>query len=113
MHPTITVSSHRSERIGAEDYNVTGELQIRGIKKEVEIYFHYLGKWKTEYWKEDGTSGLVTRVGFNGSITLNRHDFQVDWNSEMENSGVVASHEIEITIDVEGLHQGDMQKLGI
>lgn len=108
-HPKIIFTSKNSERVGASDYKVIGMLDIRGITKEVVIDFHYLGKWKTNYWKDSENVINVTRVGFSGSAKLNRHDFDVDWNDNMENGGVVVGHEIEVFLDLEGLDEEDMQ----
>jgi polyisoprenoid-binding protein YceI len=109
-HPKAFFKSLKTERIGATDYKLHGELTLNGITKPVEAKVKYLGKWKTPYWVDDKTMKEVTRLGFHGSTKINRHDFKVDWNGEMEKGGVVVSREIKISIEVEALHQAELEK---
>ena len=51
-------------------------------------------------------SGPVTRVGFLATTTIDRNDFGVSWNGDMENGGVVVGNKVLITIDVEALLEG-------
>src|ERR1700730_1246378 len=87
-HPTITFKSTSGQCVGASDYKVSGALTIRGISRLVVLDLHYLGKWRTPYWTDAGDAGPVMRVGFVGEARINRHDFQVNWNGQLENSGV-------------------------
>jgi polyisoprenoid-binding protein YceI len=109
-HPTITFRSTGSKCVGAADYEVAGDLTIRGVSRLVVVGMHYLGKWRTPYWTDAGDAGPVTRVGFVGEARINRHDFQVSWNSQIENSGVVVSDEVVNKVDVEALRETEMQK---
>ncbi|HEV3258810.1 MAG TPA: YceI family protein [Gemmataceae bacterium] len=110
-HPAITFRSTGSECVGAADYKVIGDLTIRGVTRRVTLDMHYLGKWRTPYWAASGNAGTVTRVGFVGETRLNRHDFQVSWNGQLENRGVVVSDEIHIKVDVEGLLEAEFKAL--
>jgi cytochrome c-type biogenesis protein CcmE len=71
---------------------------------------HYLGKWRTPYWTDTGDAGPVTRVGFVGEAHINRHDFQVSWNGQLENGGVVVGDEVIIRIDVEALRETELKQ---
>ena len=82
-----------------------------GISRQVTLDLHYLGKWRTPYWTASGNAGTVTRLGFVGETSLNRHDFQVSWNGQLEEGGVVVSAEIDITIDVEALLEPELKAL--
>ena len=62
---------------------------------------HYLGKWPTPYWTDKSDAGPVTRLGFTGETRINRHDFGVSWNADMEKGGIVVGNEVIITIDAE------------
>ncbi len=110
MHPTIAFKSTRGECVGASDYKVAGALTIRGISRPVVLDMHYLGKWRTPYWTQSGDAGPVTRVGFAGEARINRHDFHVSWNGQLENGGVVVGDEVIIKVDVEALHETELQK---
>ncbi|NGX46078.1 MAG: Protein YceI [Chlamydiae bacterium] len=108
-YPTASFKSLKSERLGASDYKLQGELQLNGVTKTIETKVKYLGKWKTPYWVDDKTMKEVMRLGFHGSTKINRHDFKVDWNGEMEKGGVVVSPEIKISIEVEALSQVEVE----
>ncbi len=105
-HPAITFQSTRAERVGASDYEVTGHLTIRGVTRSVTVDMHYLGRWRTPYYE-----ARVTRVGFTGTARINRHDFSVNWNSPMENVGVVVGSDVLITVDVEAILEAELRSV--
>jgi polyisoprenoid-binding protein YceI len=105
-YPTITFRSTKAGRIGASDYELTGILAIRGVTRSVPLELHYLGKWRTPY-----NDARVTRVGFSGGTKINRHDFGVSWNSEMEQGGVVVGSEVVITVDIEAILDTELRPL--
>ena len=110
QHPTITFKSTACKCVGPTDYEVTGDLTIRGVSRPVKVEMHYQGKWRTPYWTDAGDAGPIARVGFTGQTRINRHDFQVNWNGDLENRGVVVSDEIFITVDVEALLESELSK---
>jgi polyisoprenoid-binding protein YceI len=105
-HPAITFQSSESERVGASDYAMTGNITIRGVTRPVTLDLHYLGRWKTPY-----NEARVTRVGFTGKTRLDRHDFAVNWNSLMENAGRVVGTEVLITVDVEAILEAELRPI--
>jgi polyisoprenoid-binding protein YceI len=105
-HPTITFKSTKAERIGGTEYQLTGELTIRGVTRHVTLTLRYLGRWRTPY-----NDARVARLGFTGETRINRHDFAVSWNSQMEDAGTVVGSDVVITIDVEA--HSLMEKLNI
>jgi polyisoprenoid-binding protein YceI len=109
-HSTILFKSTGSKCVGANDYEVAGDLTIRGISRPVVLGMHYLGKWRTPYWTDAGDAGPVTRVGFVGEARINRHDFQVSWNGQLENSGVVVGDEVFIKVDVEAFLETELKR---
>jgi polyisoprenoid-binding protein YceI len=109
-HGAITFRSTASKCIGSTDYEVTGDLIIRGVRRSVVVAMHYLGKWRTPYWTDAGDAGPISRVGFVGEARINRRDFQVDWNGDLENRGVVVSDEVFITVDVEALLESELER---
>jgi polyisoprenoid-binding protein YceI len=109
-HPIISFKSTGSQCVGASDYKVSGDLTIRGVSRPVVLEMHYLGKWNTPYWTDAGDAGPITRVGFVGQTRINRHDFGVSWNGQLDNSGVVVSDEVFIKLDVEALLEAELKK---
>lgn len=108
--PAITFKSTKSVCVGASDYEVTGDLTIRGITRPAVVSMHYLGKWRTPYWTDAGDAGPVTRVGFVGQTRINRHDFKVSWNGQLEGGGVVVGDEVIIKVDVEALLETELKR---
>ncbi len=109
-YPTIAFKSTGSKCVGATDFEVAGDLTIRGVSRPVVLAMHYLGKWPTPYWTAAGDAGPVTRVGFVGETRINRQDFGVSWNGRLENGGVVVSDEVFIKVDVEALLEPELQR---
>jgi polyisoprenoid-binding protein YceI len=109
-HPTISFKSTGSKCVGASDYEVAGELTIGGVSRPAVLQMHYLGKWRTPYWTDAGDAGPVTRVGFVGEARINRHDFQVSWNGQLENGGVIVGDEVLIKVDIEALLETELKK---
>ena len=109
-YPTISFKRTGSKCVGASDYEVAGTLTIRGVSRPVVLQAHYLGKWRTPYWTAAGDAGPVTRVGFTGEARINRHDFQVSWNGQLENGGVVVGDEVIIKLDVEALLETELKR---
>jgi polyisoprenoid-binding protein YceI len=103
-HSEIRFQSSKAERVGANDYEVAGDLSVRGVTRPVSLDLHYLGLWRTPY-----NQARVTRVGFSGKTRINRHDFDVRWNSSMENGGVVVGTDVLITLDVEAILEPELQ----
>jgi polyisoprenoid-binding protein YceI len=47
--------------------------------------------------------GPKTRAGFLATSRINRRDFGVNWNGDLERGGLVVGDDIEITIDAEAI----------
>ena len=109
-HPTLSFQSTGSTCLGANDYEVAGALTIRGVSRPVVLDMHYLGRWSTPYWTDAGDAGPMARVGFVGEARINRHDFGVSWNGQLEKGGVVVGDEVFLKLDVEALLEADLQR---
>jgi polyisoprenoid-binding protein YceI len=105
-HPTITFKGDRVEVIGEHDFVVAGDLTIRGVSRRVELAVRHLGQWATPWWEDGQDKGPKVRAGFVAETAINRHDFGVSWNSEMDRGGVVVGDTVYITIDAEAILDG-------
>lgn len=105
-HPKITFRSTKVEMTGQYDALVTGDLTIRGVTRPVTLNVQHLGQWQTPWWEDGVDKGPKTRAGFYATTTINRHDFGVNWNSDLPDGGVVVSHNVDITIDAEAILEG-------
>lgn len=92
-HPVIRFRSSRVEPTARNEYRVTGELTIRGVTRPVALDVRYLGQCRSPF--DD------TRIGFTATTRIDRHDFGVSWNAELQDGGFVVGDEVFITIDAE------------
>lgn len=71
--PSISFQS-TSVKGDADNFTVTGTLELLGKKKEVEVAMQKVGEGKDPWGKY--------RAGFEGSFTINRGDFGMDYMKE-------------------------------
>ncbi len=74
---------------------IAGNLTIHGVTRAVVLDVKFLGSGKDPWGNE--------RAGFRADLTINRHDYGLNWNELLETGGVLVGDEIEIRVDVEGL----------
>src|SRR4051812_18759447 len=82
-YPEITFRSTSVEKVSEEQYRLVGDLTIKGTTKPVAIDFEFSGTAVDPF-------GNV-RVGFEGSTTINRRDWNVEWNAPLQGGGVLVS----------------------
>ncbi len=81
-------------------------LTIRGVTRPVTLRVKYFGQWSTPWWENGVDLGPKLRAGFLAETTINRHDFGVSWNANLDGGGLVVGNEVLITIDAEAVYQG-------
>lgn len=111
-HPKVEFEGRLTERVGDTHFKATSDVTIRGNTRPVDFDVAYLGQWEAPYWVGDENRGTMRRIGFEGRTRVNRHDFGVSWQDELPNGGVVASAEIDVVLDIEAIHVGDLEKTG-
>ena len=102
-YPEITFRGNQVEVLGNHDYNVTGELTIRGVTRPATLRVRYLGQWQTPWWEDGVDKGPRVRAGFVAETAISRHDFGVSWNDTMDRGGIVVGNTVHISIDVEAV----------
>lgn len=102
-HPHITFKGDGAAVRSAHEYTVTGDLTIRGITRKVDLDVSFLGQWGTPWWEDGVDKGPKTRAGFVATASINRHDFNVSWNAELDKGGLVVGDIVDITIDAEAI----------
>jgi polyisoprenoid-binding protein YceI len=111
-HPEITFAGRFTERTGAAHFKAEADLSIRGVTRTVPLDVAWLGEWTTPFWEGDVNRGEMSRIGFEATTRLNRHDFGVSWQDEIAGGGVVAGNEIDIVVDVEAILLADLESTG-
>jgi polyisoprenoid-binding protein YceI len=102
-HPEIRFQAKMRALRGPRDFLMAGDLTIRGITRPVTLEVHYQGTWTTPWWEGNVDKGPKIRAGFVATTRINRHDFNVSWNSPLDRGGIVVGDEVEITIDAEAI----------
>ena len=92
--PLIRFKSTRIEPVAVNAFIVTGELTIRGVTRSVALDAEYLGQVKSPF-DED------VSIGFSASARINRQDFGVSWNFNMENGGLVVGNDVLLNLELE------------
>lgn len=92
-HPQMTFKSTRISGDPSGEFEIVGDLTIRGVTKEVKLTAESHGTVR-DPWGQD-------RAGFSATGKINRHDFGLDWNVALEAGGVMVSPEVKITLDIE------------
>jgi len=90
--PTISFTSTAARRTGDAEFELDGDLTVRGVTRPVTIPFTFEGTAKDPYGN--------TRVGFEGSVTINRKDFGVSYNAALETGGVLISDKVTLEFEV-------------
>jgi polyisoprenoid-binding protein YceI len=103
--PEIMFRSNRVSLLSEHEYQVMGELTIRGVTHQATLDVRYLGHWQTPFWEDGVNKGPKTRAGFVATTTINRQDFGVTWNDIIDRDGVVVSNTVAIKIDVEAIRE--------
>jgi polyisoprenoid-binding protein YceI len=101
--PEIRFQGRRPRVASAHDYELPGDLTIRGVTRPVTLRVRYLGSWQTPWWEGNVDKGPKLRAGFVATTTIHRHDFGVSWNGALDRGGVVVGEDVEITIDAEAV----------
>jgi len=86
--PTITFVSTKFTPV-----SITGNLTIKGTTKQVTIPVTISGPVKTM------TGGKA--IGITGSVTINRQDYGVNWNKNLDQGGVVVSNDVLVNVSIE------------
>jgi polyisoprenoid-binding protein YceI len=93
-YPEITFKSTSIKPSGKKDvYNVTGNLTMRGVTKQVTVPVAFLG-FARDPWGND-------KAGFSLTTTVNRKDYGINWNKALDNGGVLLGDDVDISINLE------------
>src|SRR3954451_3032167 len=94
-NPEITFVSTEVTPVTSGDdlvLRVTGDLTIRGVTKPVTVDFAYEGAAVDPFGNQ--------RLGFEGSVVINRKDWGVNWNAALEAGGVLVSEKVTLEFEL-------------
>ncbi len=96
-HPKLTFSSTSFTKKSDSEYELTGDLTIRGTTKEVSLDVEYGGTVEDPYGQ--------TKAGFEVNGKINRKEFGLKWNAVTEAGSVVVSEEVKLQLSVQFVKQ--------
>jgi polyisoprenoid-binding protein YceI len=92
-HPEMTFTSTELKKIDNSQYELVGDLSIRGHVKSVSLKVNYEGKMVDFYGNE--------KHGFEVSGVINRKEFGLAWSAVTEAGGIVVSDEVKILANIQ------------
>ncbi|MGH8910917.1 MAG: YceI family protein, partial [Acidimicrobiia bacterium] len=91
-YPEITFSATAIAPESETEFKVTGDLTMRGVTKPVTVDIEFLGATIDPFGNE--------RVGFEGSVRVNRKDWGINWNAALEAGGMLVSEKVTLEFEV-------------
>lgn len=98
-HPTIKFQSTKITKDGNDEYEVTGDLTIRGVTRPVVLDVDSVTPEIKDPW------GFLRR-GASATTTISRKEFGVAFNQLLETGGVMVGDEVHISLDLELVRKG-------
>lgn len=96
--PTLTFTSTKVAAKDADTLDVTGNLTMHGVTKQITIPVEVLGSVKTPNGE---------KAGFESSFTVNRKDYGIVWNRVLDAGGSVLGDDVKINISIEANRQAE------
>ena len=90
--PAITFKSTAIAAKSKNEFAVTGDLTMHGVTKRVTLPVTFLGFLKTPRGE---------KAGFEIETTIDRKDFGVVWNRNLDEGGVLLGDDVKVTINLE------------
>ena len=96
-YPKMTFESTSFKKKKGNEYELKGNLTMRGVTKPVTFSVKYGGQ------AEDGYGNI--KAGFIAKGSLNRMDYGVAWNAKTKQGGWTVGEEVDITVKLELVKQ--------
>jgi polyisoprenoid-binding protein YceI len=94
-YPRITFSSTGVRQLDDTTFEVTGDLTIKGVTNSIAVPFTFEGAAKDPFGN--------LRIGFEGSVTINRKDYGITWNAALETGGVLVSDKVTLEFEISAI----------
>ena len=91
--PTITFKSTKIVAKGNNAYDVTGDFTLHGVTKSIVVPVSFLGFIKDPRGGE--------KAGFEGTTTINRKDYGIIWNQNLDAGGAVLGDDVTVDLNFE------------
>jgi polyisoprenoid-binding protein YceI len=94
-YPEITFVSTGARQVSDTEWELAGDLTIKGVARSVTVPFTYMGSARDPYGN--------LRVGFEGAVSINRTDYGITWNAALETGGVLVGDKIVLEFEVSAI----------
>jgi len=94
-YPALTFKSRAIVRKATLGFDVTGDLTIHGVTRQVTFDVNLLGKAKDPWGNE--------RIAFEADATINRKDYGLNWNAALETGGFLVGDEVKVSLSVQAV----------
>jgi polyisoprenoid-binding protein YceI len=92
-HPKMTFESTGLKKVDDEEYELTGNLTIKGVTNTVKLKAEFGGIGQDPWGN--------TKAGFSLNGKLSRKDFGLNWNAALETGGVLVSDEVKLVGEIQ------------
>jgi polyisoprenoid-binding protein YceI len=91
--PSMTFVSKSASKT-SQGIDLSGDLTLHGVTKSVVLHV-------SDITKEIKDPRGMLRIGATATTVIDRQDFGIVWNHNLDGGGVVVGNEVTITIDIE------------
>jgi polyisoprenoid-binding protein YceI len=92
--PEMKFASKSVRNVTADAFEVVGDLTLHGVTKEVVFKVKKPAPPMVDPWG-------ATKSGTTATTTINRKDFGVSWNKQLDSGGWVVSDEVQVELLLE------------
>jgi polyisoprenoid-binding protein YceI len=92
-NPTMTFTATSIVKTDEGEYDVTGDLTLRGVTRPETFVVTFEGTGKDPWGNE--------KVGFNAEGKIKRSEFGLTWNAALETGGVLVGDEIKVSLEIQ------------
>lgn len=93
-HPKISFVSKSFKPVSGDEYELSGDLTIRGVTKPIKLNVTYNGTVK-------GFGGSFDVAAFEVTGKINRQDYGLKWSALTESGGIVVGDDVKIEVFAE------------
>ena len=94
-YPHITFASTSVAQVGDAEFEVTGDLTIKDVTRQVVVPLEFAGSAQDPFGN--------TRIGFEGTLPILRSDYGITWNAALETGGVLVSDKIVLEFEISAI----------
>jgi polyisoprenoid-binding protein YceI len=91
--PQLVFESSLVRQLSDDEFEMVGNLTIKDVTRSLTI--------KAQLYGVSQDPWGVTKIGFEGTSSFSRKDFDLTWNVALDAGGVLVSDRVSITLDVE------------